>query len=58
MKERLLRYGLIFSFEKLAQILKKEWKLIPQMAVRDAVDAWLSRVRAVEAAGGGHIEKN
>ena len=58
LKERLLRYGLISSFEKLGRILKIEWKLIPQEAIRDAVDSWLSRVRAVEAAGGDHIEKN
>jgi len=58
LKERLLKYGLISNFKKLARILKKEWKLIPHEAIRDAVDSWLSRVRAVEAAGGDHIEKN
>ena len=56
LKERLNKYGLITNFEKLAKILKKEWRAIPQKVIRDSCDSWLRRVRKVENAGGGHIE--
>ena len=56
LKERVNKYGLIPNFEKLKSILKKELLLIPQSAIRDAIDSWPSRFRKVEKANGGHIE--
>lgn len=57
LKERLTKHGLISNFEKLKKLLKKEWNAIPQQTIQDAVDSWQKRVRAVENAKGGHIEK-
>ena len=52
LKQRLIKYGLITDFEKLKKILKKEWLLIPQEAIRSAVDVWQFRVRGVVGASG------
>jgi len=57
LKQRLVKYGLISIFEKLKKILKKEWDAIPQQAIQDSGDTWQVRVRRVEKARGGHIEK-
>jgi hypothetical protein len=36
--------------------MKKEWEAIPQQVIQDSIDSWMSRVRKVEKAAGGHIE--
>jgi hypothetical protein len=40
LKERLNKYGLVSNFAKLKEILKKEWNVIPQDVIRDAIDSW------------------
>jgi hypothetical protein len=56
LKERLNENGLISNFDRLAEILKKEWEAIPQQVIQDSIDSWMSRVHNVEKAAGGHIE--
>ena len=56
LKEQVKKYGLITTFGRLEKILQKEWRAIPQQAIHNSVDSWMSRVRKVEQAGGGHIE--
>jgi len=55
LQERIDKYGMIPNFNKLKEILKKEWKLIPQDGFRASVDSWLTRVRRVEKAHGENI---
>jgi DDE superfamily endonuclease len=56
LKERLNKHGLISSFDRLKKILQEEWEAIPQQLIQDSIDSWLSRLRKVEKARGGHIE--
>ena len=56
LNEGLNKYGLIGNYAKLKKILKKVWNNIPQEAIRDAVDSWPYRNRAVYLASGAHIE--
>ena len=56
LKEQVKKYGLITSFSCLEKILHKQYRAILQQAILDSVDSWMSRVRKVEQAGGGHIE--
>jgi hypothetical protein len=56
LKEFLNKYGLVFNFAKLTEILKKEWKAIPQDVIRDAIDSRQSRIRRIELFNEGHIE--
>jgi hypothetical protein len=56
LKERLNKHGLISSFNRLKKILQEEWEAIPQQLIQDSIDSWLSRLRKVEKARGGHIK--
>jgi hypothetical protein len=56
LKERLNKHGLISRFDRLAAILKMEWEAIPLQVIKDSIESWMSRVRKVEKATGGHIE--
>ncbi|OWA54086.1 hypothetical protein BV898_18505 [Hypsibius exemplaris] len=56
LKERINKHGLISSFDRLAKILRDEWKAISQQVIQDSISFWMSRVRKVEKARGSHIE--
>ena len=56
LKQRVSRYGLISNFDRPAQILKAEWKVIPQKSIQNSVDPWMARAKRVEQAVGGHVE--
>ncbi|OQV22089.1 hypothetical protein BV898_03934 [Hypsibius exemplaris] len=56
LKERVNNHGLIFSFDRLAKILKDEWGAILQQVIQDSINSWMSQVRKVEKARGSHIE--
>jgi hypothetical protein len=55
-KESPNKYGLISNFDRLAEILKKEWEAIPQQVIRDSIESWTYRVCKVEKTACGHIE--
>ena len=56
LKERLNKHRMISSFDRLKKILEQEWEAIPQKLIQDSIDSWLSRLREMEKAKGGHIE--
>ncbi|OQV11459.1 hypothetical protein BV898_14255 [Hypsibius exemplaris] len=56
LKERVNKYGLIPSFNRLAKILKDEGEVISQQVIHDNINSWMSRVRKVERSRGFHTE--
>ena len=56
LKEKLDKYNLVPNFDRLSEILRKEWASIPQSVIRDSWESWLLRVRRVERANGFHID--
>ena len=56
LKDKLVKYDLVPNFERLSEILRKEWASIPQQVIRDSCESWLRRVRQVERASGYHLD--
>lgn len=44
------------SVEHLKKALRREWAKVPQVHLRAACDSFIGRLKAIVAAGGGHIE--
>jgi len=56
LKERLAKHQIVPNFQRLKEILIKEWQEIPEELFWDSCNCWLKRVRKVEQANGGHID--
>ncbi|GAV09029.1 hypothetical protein RvY_18633 [Ramazzottius varieornatus] len=56
LKARLGKHKIIQNFEQLKKVLIKEWKALPEELIRDTVDSWLGRCRAVENSDGNYVD--
>ena len=56
LKDKLDKYDLVPNFDRLSEILRKEWTSIPQQVIRDSCEYWQRLVRQVERANGYHID--
>ncbi|GAU87556.1 hypothetical protein RvY_00386 [Ramazzottius varieornatus] len=56
LKARLGKHKIIRNFEQLRKVLIKKWKALPEELIRDTVDSWLGRCRAVENSDGNYVD--